>query len=141
MLENDTHNVIEKLFPDPFQKVKIEYISGWKVKVLYGLFLLSAKLLTIFHYLIGVIYSWRSQRMPPFFDQPPTLPSAKRKIDLLFQNNRIHSHVTNSRPPTPFRLDVVNVCSHHGLLNTFVFSRPWFPYKAFSKTLITKNLK
>ena len=28
LLENDTHNVIEKLFPDPFQKVKIEYISG-----------------------------------------------------------------------------------------------------------------
>ena len=123
-----------------FKKWKLS-ISLDEKSVLYGLFLMSAKLLTIFHYLIGVIYSWRSQRMPPFFDQPPTLPSAKRKIDLLFQNNRIHSHVTNSRPPTPFRLDVVNVCSHHGLLNTFVFSRPWFPYKAFSKTLITKNLK
>ena len=43
-LKNHTKNVVEKIFPEPSLKIKIEPISGQLNKVLYSLFLLTAKL-------------------------------------------------------------------------------------------------
>ena len=69
----------------------------------------------------GVIHLWRPQKMTNFLTLPPN-PHHPQKltIDLLFKNNRIRKHVTNFKtPPSPFRVDLINVWSLFGKLQGY----------------------